>query len=187
MTFATASSFLSSGEGPALTFVRAARRSVDVAPRHRAKSIVEDCAGYVNQHRIVTNNKTHILPPQLLLHNRIPDIPPAHPVRKLHRLLRIMLHHLLRVRPRLLEPEEARDLAVRPEWVRDGGQQCERRRTRPGLPVRDHLLHEPLVLRRLAVVERRALGDLPAREPDEGLGAQQTAREVVEDLGEEDG
>lgn len=44
MTFATTSSFLSSGVGvwPALTFVRAASLSETVAPRHSAKSIVDD-------------------------------------------------------------------------------------------------------------------------------------------------
>ena len=47
ITFATSSSFLSSGSGlaPGLTLVRAADFSVAVAPRHSAKSIVDDCQG----------------------------------------------------------------------------------------------------------------------------------------------
>ena len=43
MTFATTSSFLSNGVVDGfLIFVRAAKRSVAVAPKHNAKSIVED-------------------------------------------------------------------------------------------------------------------------------------------------
>jgi len=43
MTFATTSSFLSNGVVDGFfIFVRAAKRSVEVAPRHNAKSIVED-------------------------------------------------------------------------------------------------------------------------------------------------
>jgi hypothetical protein len=44
MTFATTSSFFSRGScvGLPLIFVRAANRSAAVAPKHRAKSIVED-------------------------------------------------------------------------------------------------------------------------------------------------
>jgi hypothetical protein len=43
----------------------------------------------------------------------------------LNSLRRIMLHGLLRMRAGLLEPEKARDLAVRPEGVRDGGEEGE--------------------------------------------------------------
>jgi len=43
MTFATTSSFFSRGVGGLLlALVRAARRSVAVAPKHNAKSMVDD-------------------------------------------------------------------------------------------------------------------------------------------------
>jgi hypothetical protein len=47
---ATTSSFLSRGpcDGLALIFVRAANRSEEVAPKHRAKSMVEDYSGERN-------------------------------------------------------------------------------------------------------------------------------------------
>lgn len=62
--------------------------------------------------------------------------------------------------------------------------QRQRGRARARLPVRYHLLDEPLVLGRLAVVERRALDDLPRGEPHEGLWREEAAGEVEEDLWE---
>lgn len=67
ITFATTSSFFSSGAAPpALPFVRAASRSDDVAPRHSAKSIVADYVQAKNLVRVFgkeSRKTTHILPP----------------------------------------------------------------------------------------------------------------------------
>lgn len=65
MTFATTSSFLSSAVAgaPFLPFVRAASLSVAVAPKHRAKSMVEDCVQTVRLDQKDIRDHAHVLPP----------------------------------------------------------------------------------------------------------------------------
>lgn len=81
MTFATTSSFFSSVgcAVPLLPLVRAANLSVAVAPRHSAKSMVEDCHHKQLNSEILfpqtTLKGTHVLPPQLLFNHRIRYIP----------------------------------------------------------------------------------------------------------------
>ncbi len=124
----------------------------------------------------------YVLPPELLLHDGIRHIPPGHPLRELRRLRRVVAHGLGALPAWGIKPEEALHLPVRPEHMRHAAHERERRAARARLPVRDDLLHEALVLRRLAVVERRVLDDLPAREPHERLRPEQPAREVVVDF-----
>ena len=60
ITLATSSSFLSSGpcEAFGFIFVRPANFSLEVAPRHRAKSIVEDLTPHITVKLLPSNNKT---------------------------------------------------------------------------------------------------------------------------------
>ena len=96
MTFATISSFLSSPLEPcvALIFVRDASFSDAVAPRQSEKSIVDDCAsetkpemfrGELSQIRSRTRKndtirarRTHVLSPQLFLHDCVRYVPASY-------------------------------------------------------------------------------------------------------------
>ncbi|KAI0046558.1 hypothetical protein FA95DRAFT_1359270 [Auriscalpium vulgare] len=193
MTFATISSFFSRcpvGVRP-FCLVRAACLSVAVAPKHSAKSIVDDCCSH--SHTAVDRSDvskphwhkggldTHVLPPQLLLDDRVRDAPVRHVFRHLHRGLRAVRDELRVGRRWVLEPVRARHLPVPPELVRRAADERERGDARALRELRD-LLHEALVLARVPVVQRWVLDDLPAREPHERHGAQQPAREVEVDL-----
>ncbi|KAI0332774.1 hypothetical protein GY45DRAFT_444496 [Cubamyces sp. BRFM 1775] len=123
---------------------------------------------------------THVLSPQLFLNDRVGHVPARHALREL-RCLRRIVRDRLRWRG-LLEPEVACHFARLPERVEDAHDECQRGRPGPGLPVRDHLLHESPVFGRLTVVERRILDDLACGEPYQRLRSQQATREVEIDF-----
>ena len=112
---------------------------------------------------------TYILPPQFLLHNGIRDMPTRYPFGQLRRLSRVVLDRLLAMRRRCLEPEISMHFSVDPKGVRDTADESKRRRAWAGLPIGDDLLNEPLVFRRLAIIQRRVFYDLAGRKPNKGM------------------
>ena len=174
-----------------MILVRAASFSDAVAPRHSEKSIVDDCANAnvppavtptgkvssrVRSHggtcTIVWRN-THVLSPELFLHDCVWDVPTRDALRQLRRLRRVMGDRLLR--RRLLKPKVPDNLLRLPERVHHARDERKRSRARARLSLSDDLLDKSLVFGRLAVVKWRVLNDLPSGKPHEGLWTEKSA------------
>ena len=125
-------------------------------------------------------SRTHVLPPELLLDDGIRHVPAGDALSELGRLLRVVGNGLLR--RGLFEPEVARDLLRLPERMHYARDERKRGRSGPSLAVRDNLLDEPPVFRRLTIIERRVLDNLTCGEPDQGLRTEKASREVEVDL-----
>ena len=198
MTLATISSFFSNTPEPcaALILVRAASFSDAVAPRHNEKSIVDDCANAnvppavtpttsgkvssrVRSHGgtcTIAWRNTHVLSPQLFLHDCVWDVPARDALCQLRRLRRVMGDGLLR--RRLLEPEVPYNLLCLPERVHHARDERKRSRARARLSLSDDLLDEAPIFRSLAVVKGRALENAPTRKPYKGRRREETTGNI---------
>ena len=108
----------------------------------------------------------YILPSQLFLDNRIRHVPPSNTIHELRRLRRVVTNEFGSCRSGLVEPEQLVHLPVRPEVVRDAGDQRKRRRPGTGLSIRNNFFHEPLVFVGFPVVQWWVLHDLSAGQPN---------------------